>query len=248
MTTISSLLRRAVRDRGPQPLITYYDAASGERTELSCTSFANWVDKTVNLLDDQGIEPGEAVALSVSTDHPGHWISLVWATAVLAHGGLVSIGEAATDSEAVAEVVGPDLVTHTGADQVWACSLHPLGMGFTGDLPAGVDDYSIEVRAQPDDSMPSAATPSDEAWHDGARTWTQADLVTRSGSEQAGRRLLVLADPGRTSHAAPPLDVFAAAVLGPLAHGGSSVLVVGAGPDDERVAAIGRTERVDQPD
>lgn len=246
MTTISSLLRRAVRTRGPQPLITYYDLASGERTELSATSFTNWVDKTVNLLDDQGLEPGEAVALSVSADHPGHWISLVWATAVLAHGGVVA-DTVPSRAHVVAEVIGPELQPHTGADQVWACSLHPLGMGFTGDLPAGVDDYSIEVRAQPDDSMPSAATPADDAWQDGTRTWTQADLVTRSASEQAGRRLLVLTDPGQPSRAASPLDVFAAAVLGPLAHGGSSVLVVGAGNDDERVAAIGRTERVDRP-
>ncbi|MGO1971799.1 MAG: TIGR03089 family protein [Propionibacteriaceae bacterium] len=241
MTTISALLRRAVRDRGPQPLITYYDLASGERTELSCTSFTNWVDKTVNLLDDQGIEPGESVALSVAAEHPGHWISLVWATAVLAHGGVVSASAGAdrpAGADVAAEVIGPDLQARTGAGQVWACSLHPLGMGFTGDLPAGIDDYSIEVRAQPDDSMPSAATPADEAWQDGTRNWTQADLVARSAAEQAGRRLLTLAD------GAAPLDVFAAAILGPLAHGGSSVLVVGA-DDADRVAAIGQSERVD---
>ena len=50
---ITGRLRRWIRDRGSEPLITYYDLVSGERTELSGVSFANWVDKTSNLLVDE---------------------------------------------------------------------------------------------------------------------------------------------------------------------------------------------------
>jgi len=50
---ISNLLAQRVRRNGAEPLITYYDLDSGERTELSAVSFANWVNKTSNLLVDE---------------------------------------------------------------------------------------------------------------------------------------------------------------------------------------------------
>ena len=50
---ISGRLRRWVRDHGASPLVTYYDPGRAERVELSGVSFANWVDKTSNLLVDE---------------------------------------------------------------------------------------------------------------------------------------------------------------------------------------------------
>src|SRR3954468_9574040 len=52
------------------PLLTFYDDVSGERTELSGTTLANWVAKTANLLQDEfDIGPGSPVAVSL----PVHW-------------------------------------------------------------------------------------------------------------------------------------------------------------------------------
>ena len=64
---ISGRLRRWVRDRGASPLLTYYDLATGERTELSGVSLANWVDKTSNLLvDELGAGAGDQVELTLA--------------------------------------------------------------------------------------------------------------------------------------------------------------------------------------
>ena len=53
-------------------MITYYDLASGERTELSGVSFANWVDKTSNLLvDELMIDPADQVELAWPQPIPG---------------------------------------------------------------------------------------------------------------------------------------------------------------------------------
>jgi hypothetical protein len=46
-------LRQRVRLNGSAPLFTFYDLESGARTELSATTFSNWVDKTSNLLVDE---------------------------------------------------------------------------------------------------------------------------------------------------------------------------------------------------
>jgi hypothetical protein len=53
-------LARRVREGGSRPLLTYYRPAAGERTEFSATSFANWVDKTANLLSTLDVERGPA--------------------------------------------------------------------------------------------------------------------------------------------------------------------------------------------
>ena len=46
-----------------RPLLTWYDDATGERTELSGATLANWVAKTANLLvDGLGLGPGDRAA------------------------------------------------------------------------------------------------------------------------------------------------------------------------------------------
>src|SRR5262249_10238292 len=58
-----------------RPLVTFYDDATGERIELSATTFGNWVAKTANLLvDELDAEPGDRIAL----DLPPHWQTAVW--------------------------------------------------------------------------------------------------------------------------------------------------------------------------
>ena len=66
---VSAHLDRLTRTAGGAPLLTHYGPA-GERTELSVASFANWVAKTVNLLDEVGADADTTVALPVLAQMP----------------------------------------------------------------------------------------------------------------------------------------------------------------------------------
>ena len=71
MTSFEQVLVRRLRDNPGQPLVTFYDDATGERTELSATTYANWVSKTAGVLvDDLGLDVGDTVA---STCHRTGW-------------------------------------------------------------------------------------------------------------------------------------------------------------------------------
>ncbi|HZB48967.1 MAG TPA: TIGR03089 family protein, partial [Mycobacteriales bacterium] len=64
MPAPDALLAAALAGDRAGPLLTFYDDATGERTELSTTTVANWVAKTANLLrDDVGAAPGDRVAV-----------------------------------------------------------------------------------------------------------------------------------------------------------------------------------------
>ena len=77
---LADLFKQRLHHDPSSPLVTYYDESSGERIELSATSFANWVNKTANLIrDEMGLSEGEAIFL----DLPLHWQSLVWVQAAL---------------------------------------------------------------------------------------------------------------------------------------------------------------------
>ena len=113
-----------------QPLVTAYDEATGERTELSVTTYANWVSKTANLLTDElGSTPGDTVLL----DLPPHWLVPVFL------GAAWSAGLAVTEIRAVEHrrrVCGPDCSASTAAPtQVLACSLLPFAVRFADPFP-----------------------------------------------------------------------------------------------------------------
>ena len=136
-----SLAQRVAR-RGAQPLLTYYSAADGARTELSAVTFANWVDKTANLIVDLGHEDGDPIDVALAEAHPAHWVTLVWIAAAWQRGCPVNLE--ATGASLL--VVGPG--DDRRAELTVACSLHPLGLGFRPPVP-GVIDYA-EVFVQPD--------------------------------------------------------------------------------------------------
>ena len=71
---------------GASPLFTHYDEASGSRVELSGTTFTNWVDKTVNMLDGLGVEAGAPVHLDLVNTDPGHWVTAIWVAAIWQRG------------------------------------------------------------------------------------------------------------------------------------------------------------------
>ncbi|MDO4783815.1 MAG: TIGR03089 family protein [Propionibacteriaceae bacterium] len=139
---IADRLAARVRRDGAVPLIIDYDLERPARVELSARTFANWVDKTVHFLDTQGLAPGDPVALPLLDQNAGHWVSLVWAFAVWQFGSDISEEEAAD-----LVVVGPDDLRPRPVTTV-ACSLHPLGLGFS-DLDPALVDYR-EVLAEPD--------------------------------------------------------------------------------------------------
>jgi uncharacterized protein (TIGR03089 family) len=181
-TLTDALLGPALAADPTQPLVTYYDDATGERIELSGTTTANWAAKTANLLRDEcDLEPGGTLAVLL----PAHWQTL----AVLLGGWWC--GADVVSSPDGADVVCCDLdrlpaALAAGAGVVVALSLHSLGAGLT-DLPAGVVDYATAVRLHGDVFAPEpgagtagpaldSATPAEVL--DTARTAAAAEGLT----------------------------------------------------------------------
>jgi len=236
VTTFAELLESERRRDGGHPFVTWYDETTGERVELSVTTYANWVAKTASLLvDEHDLSRGDVLRV----DLPTHWLTTVFLGAAWTAGLLV-----ATDGEdpGDAVVTGPAGVDRWAAYAddvpVLACSLLPMGVRFAHPLPPGVHDVGVEVWSQPDAFLaydPPGA--DDAALRVGDHVVTQAELW---GTAAAGS---LLTDGGRllvaTSPASPP-EI--AAITEPLARRGSVVLVVGADPD--RVNGLAQAERV----
>ena len=75
MTTFATTMARLLRGEAGRPLVTFYDHASGERTELSLTTYANWVAKTASLLAEElDLERGQTIRI----DLPTHWLGPVF--------------------------------------------------------------------------------------------------------------------------------------------------------------------------
>jgi uncharacterized protein (TIGR03089 family) len=215
-------LQRAVRTRGSEPLISWY--GGGARVELSVRTFANWVDKTANLIGSLDAAGG-TVAGTVSRTNPGNWMSLVWPLAAWQSGCTYALEPAPADLV----VTGPDAPHAVPGVTTLACSLHPLALGLR-DLPDGVLDYSGEALAQPDAHWAEDVSDA-PAWLETGRSLSHAELGDLPGT---GARRLV-----QTSDA---FGTLAAAVLAPLLGGGSSVLV-DEPVEAERLAALLRSER-----
>ena len=138
MSTFPQLLERRLRTDAGRPFVTFYDDATGERTELSMTTYANWVAKFASLLVEEfDLERGAVMLV----DLPTHWLGPV------ALGAAWSAGiEVVTDhnDERISLVFcGPDeLADHLGrapGTLLLASALSPLGQRFPpGTLPDGV--------------------------------------------------------------------------------------------------------------
>jgi uncharacterized protein (TIGR03089 family) len=226
---LDGLLRR---DAG-RPLITFYDHASGERVELSVTTYANWVAKVASLLVEEcDLERGQRLRV----DLPPHWLGPVFL------GAAWSVGLAVVDAEpADAVVCGPEaLPSYADSAQkrpVLACSLRPLGVRFADGVPDHVIDVGVEVWSQPDSFIsydPPAETDAAVVAEHGTTPQGQLMATAAAGSLLTdGGRLLTVANP--TS----PSDV--ATFTEPLVRGGSMVLVAHADP--ARLEATGADER-----
>lgn len=243
----AALLRAALAADGARPFITFYDDATGERTEMSVATTANWVAKTANLITDELVPaPGARVGLAL----PVHWQLPVWQLACWSLGlTVVALPEddpAATPDGAPVDVVvtGPEGAqalegTGTGgAGDILVTALLPLARPSAQPLLPGALDLDRTVLSQPD-LPPSAPAPAagEVALVDGAGAGTTYGVLGAAVTAAAdrSRRVLTASRP-----LAPALAV--AAVLGPLATGGSLVLCRRPG---EGLAARMRTEGVD---
>ena len=218
MSTVPEVLASAA---SPQPLLTFYDDATGERTELSGVTLGNWVAKTANLLTDgYALGPGDTALVAL----PVHWQSAAvllgcWSAGLrVVTGGPADIAFAASPEEADA------------ADRLLV-GLHPLGLPLRSE-PPGWADYLAEVRTYGDHFAPRV-TGADPATGE----LTQAGLVDAAGAWAvelgiaAGDRLLVDVD----THP-EPLDW----LLAPLVAGASTVLCRNLAED---LAFYGRVRR-----
>lgn len=177
MITLDSLLKDNANPA--QPFLTYYDAATGERIELSAVTTANWVAKTANfLIDGLDAERGTRIRL----DLPTHWESFVWILSAW------SVGAVLTYHDADIAVVGPSLQ----ADEQTrvALSLKPLGMRFD-NAPPGFIDYNAEVLGHSDHFQSFDPPTADSVALDlDAQTQTHQDAYDAAGANS--ERVLLL--------------------------------------------------------
>lgn len=232
-STISRALASAVRLYPTTPLLTFYDDASGDRTELSGATLDNWVSKTANmLLDGVGLAPGDSVAVLM----PPHWQT----AAILL--GVASAGLTAdlTDGPGAVDALftTPDRVAGAAAKAAgdrYATGLLPFAMPLRS-VPDGYQDYVLEVRNYGDHFGGAPAGPDDAA------VLSRATARAAELGISAGDRVLI------DARAYPdPVDWLYA----PLVTGASIVLCanldaskVDARRDTEKVSLVlGRTAR-----
>lgn len=235
-TIFPQALDRALRTDPGRPFVTFYDLATGERVELSVTTYANWVAKASGLLvDEHGLERGQSLRI----DLPPHWLSVVFL------GAAWNTGLVVTDADLPDAVVcGPETVASWSASGVLtlACSLLPLGVRFADPLPNGAHDVGVEIWGQPDAFTPwDPPAPEDPATRWAGAETTQAELWAAAAAGASGApgdsRLLTEADPASVRGTA--------SVTEPLLGGGSLVLVAHADAvEPDRLESIAASERV----
>lgn len=218
LITPEALFARLLARDASRPFVTYYDEASGERSELSAKSAANWVAKTHHLLGDElGLGVGDTALIAL----PAHWISVP----VLL--GCLTAGLALTaDGNAEVAFVTPATAPLTaGLLDVYAVAPESAAVGFQGTEPAGTHDYVAAVRPQADAwaSVSMPAGPDDPC----LPGRTRAEVVARAEAVglQPGARVL---STRRWDSAEDWIDT----VLAPLSVGGSLVIVANC-PDED---------------
>ncbi|MFC7531387.1 TIGR03089 family protein [Actinoplanes sp. GCM10030250] len=159
--TIPQAFAEAVRRDPAAPLLTWYDDATGDRTELSGVTLENWVSKTANLLiDGVGLGHGDTVALLL----PPHWQTAALLLGVSVAGVAADLGDdAAHPVEAL--FTTPDRVDAAAGwptGDRYATGLLPLAMPLR-TLPEGYSDYVTEVRNHGDHYRGAPVAPADLA-------------------------------------------------------------------------------------
>ncbi|WP_089154481.1 TIGR03089 family protein [Micromonospora sp. NBS 11-29] len=194
-----------------EPLLSYLDDATGERTDLTGPQLGEWAARTAGLLRDGcGLRPGDRVAVLL----PPHWRTAAVLLGAWSVGLTVSfrpralaglpVLEPGADRPYDAVFVTPERLddwledvpdgTHrylvgTGPGALGS------GVGGSGEVPAGWLDWSAEVLRHPADPPDyTAVDPADPATPDGTSfgAWRRlAAEVAEQLDLRAGDRLLV---------------------------------------------------------
>ena len=203
------LLAEQLRRDPARPLVTFYDDATGERVELSVTTYANWVAKTAGLLQDEL----DARARRHRAGRPAHAL----ARPGLAGRRLVAWGSRVTDDRDAGRRGRPRGVRarrggrarrRGRAVPVVALSLLPLGARFATALPAGCR----RLRRRRAGASPTRSRPTTRPRATTCLAWTrpatrsQAALSTRAAEDAAvagSGRLLTDVNPAAAPGSAP---------------------------------------------
>jgi len=231
-----------------QPLLTYYDDGTGERTELSAEALGEWAGRTANLLRKGcGLHPGDRAAMLL----PPHWQTAAVLLGTWIAGLSVSFeGTATAGLPRTAEgSAGPFDVTYVARNRVdsWLEDVpeapHRFVLGFAAgaapldDVPDGYRDHLTEVRRYDSDVRSYGPFQPDTAASVDGTTYTEWGRLAQGLSATLDIHLgdRVLVDAAAHEHPVKWL-------LAPLAAGASVVLCANLDPDGvpERV----RAERV----
>ncbi|MFC0527969.1 TIGR03089 family protein [Phytohabitans kaempferiae] len=222
----------AAADDPAQPLLTWYDDATGDRTELSGATLDNWVAKTANLLvDGLGLGPGDQAGVLL----PPHWQT----AAVLLGCWAADVKIVPPALKVTNEKISVDVI-FASADRVsdaegWSTSerfvlgLAPMALPMR-TVPSGFVDYVAEVRSYGDHFTPYEPKKDDELVRRAAERAAELGL-------EPGDRVLVDA----AKHP-DPLDW----LLAPFAGGATLVLCGALDParTEDRAAAEKVTTRL----
>lgn len=233
---VAALESRTASDPA-QPLLTCYDLDDGSRVEFSARTFANWVDKTANLIGSMGLDDGGDIGLPLLLTDPGHWVGMVWAMATWQAGGTVLALPRDDLDRVELAVVGPARTHPVPGVETVACSLHPLGAALAQPV-AGVTDYA-EVLGQPDVHWRNDPA---QVWFDDGEQRLGAEALA-AVEPDAGRRLV--------RPTGEPWTDLVEGLLRALAGGGSTVLVRGGeamedGELEQQLARIAAAEKTRQ--
>ena len=209
---IARAFAAAVAQDPTRPLLTWYDDATGERTELSGATLDNWVAKTANLLvDSVGLDTGERAGVLL----PPHWQSAAVLLGCWSAGLSVVFDPPGPVDVLFAAASRIDDAAAWPADERYALALAPFAAPLR-TVPPGFLDYVLEVRGHGDRFSPTGPGPQD------------ADLCGRATRRAAtlgiGPDDRVLFDAARYPD---PVDW----LLAPLTVGASIVLCAHLDPD-----------------
>jgi uncharacterized protein (TIGR03089 family) len=215
-TTVIAAFDSLVTSQPTRPLLTFYDDALGERTELSAATLANWVAKTANMLvDASGLGAGDTAAIRL----PAHWQSAAVLLGCWTAGLAVDLGPDGTPAAAAfvsadqAELA--ERAQLAGAGETYALALAPLAAPFRNGPPPGTLDYVVQVRTHGDRFVPQVPVQASRlALADGT---THGQLLAAAASRGAPRHARLLIDGDARPH---PVDW----LLAPLVVGSSVVL------------------------
>ncbi|MGV9977712.1 TIGR03089 family protein [Micromonospora wenchangensis] len=221
-------------EQAEQPLLTYCDDATGERTELTAKQLGDWAARTAGLLRDGcGLGPGSRVAVLL----PPHWRTAAVLLGAWSVGMAVSFRPRATAGLPVLEPGGERpydavFVTPERLDD-WLEDvpegvhryLVGTGPGPLADVPVGWLDWSAEVLRHTDTPPDYAAVhPAAPATPDGTSYGAWGRLAREIADQlglRPGDRLLVDA----AEHEQPVKWL-----LAPLAVGASVVICANLDP------------------